>query len=373
MSPAAQRTPLALGLFGLPSLLLLLLDLTPARGDCNAPERLHFAVLTGDSAAQQSFPEGSEVKYTCRPGYQRNFKFPPTRTCLPDGTWSKANEFCQKKQCPNLGELTNGHIKIENDILFGSTVSFICDEGYVLIGESQSRCEIVEGNKVGWSERLPVCEAIRCDLPPVIDNGQHTGINQDFFTYGSVVRYRCDATYSLIGNEVIHCTTENMKDGIWSDPPPECKVVRCETPLLPNGYIQSLRRSSYTYKETVILECNPGFNMIGKEMISCGANNTWIPDIPQCIKDVKPTTVGATTSTTTTTSSSSSTGGSSSSTGGSSSSTGGSSSSTGGSSSSTSGSSSFANKKENQLITVFLVIPLVIFTQTGSFSFRNWL
>ncbi|XP_044530108.1 membrane cofactor protein-like [Gracilinanus agilis] len=131
-----------------------------------------------------------------------------------------------------------------------------------------------------------------------------------------------------------------MKDGIWSDPAPTCKVVRCETPLLPDGHIQSLRRPSYTYKETVILECNPGFYMIGKEMISCDADDNWIPGIPQCKEGVKPTTVGPTVATTITTSSSF-----------------------------IGGTSSSANKKENQLITIFLVTTLVIFSQ----SFRSWL
>ncbi|XP_074165152.1 C4b-binding protein alpha chain-like isoform X2 [Sminthopsis crassicaudata] len=316
MSPEPRSVTPALGLPGPSSSLLLLLLLTllnlpQTRGTCGVPERLSFAILTKESADQKNFPEGANVTYSCRPGYNRNRHFSPTRTCLPDGTWSKATEFCEKKRCPNLGDLVNGHVNIKEDIVFGSTISFSCDKGFLLIGESQSLCKIISENQVGWSAPLPECQIIRCLPPPKVDNGQYTEDFQEFFTYGSSVRYTCDQTYSLIGNESIHCTTMNMKDGEWSGPPPQCKVVRCESPLLPNGHLLSGRRPPYTYKETLILECDSGFYLEGEEKISCGADNSWVPRIPQCKPGVKSTTVRTTTTntiTTTITTSSSSSG-----------------------------------------------------------------
>ncbi|XP_068930873.1 uncharacterized protein [Petaurus breviceps papuanus] len=180
---------------------------------------------------------------------------------------------------------------------------------------------------------------IRCHPPPDVVNGQHTEAFQDYFTYGSSVRYTCDKTYSLIGDEYIHCTTNNMKDGEWSGPPPQCKVVRCENPIIQNGHLLSGRRPHYTYKETVILECSSGFYMEGEEKISCGADNSWVPSVPQCIPGVKSTTVRTTTTSTSTTTSTTTT------------------------TTTTARSPSSASEKENQLDTIILVIALIIFTQ----------
>ncbi|KAM8998779.1 C4b-binding protein alpha chain-like isoform 1-T1 [Sarcophilus harrisii] len=342
MSPGPRRVISALGLLRPSSSLLLLsslMNLPPALGTCGIPERLPFAEMTKESADQKNFPEGATVTYTCRPGYNRNRYFSPTLTCLPDGTWSKATAFCEKKRCPNLGELVNGHINFNEDIVFGSTISFSCDEGFLLIGQSESICEIVHENQVGWSAPLPECQAIRCLPPPDIANGQYTDNFQGFFTYGSSVRYTCDKTYSLIGEEFIYCTTKNMKDGEWNGPPPKCKVVRCNSPDLPNGHLISGRRPFYTYKETVILECDSGFYLEGEEKISCGADNIWVPGMPQCKAVVQSTTVRTSTTTTITTTTKTT------------------------SSSSASGSSSSARGKENQLDTIISVITLIIFTQ----------
>ncbi|XP_051854455.1 C4b-binding protein alpha chain-like [Antechinus flavipes] len=342
MSPGPRNVISALGLLGPSSSLLLLLpllSLPPARGTCGVPERLPFAVVTKEFADQKNFPEGAKVTYTCRPGYTRNRYFSPTLTCLPNGTWSKATEFCEKKRCPNLGELANGHINFEENIVFGSTVSFSCDEGFLLIGQSQSICEIVHENQVGWSAPLPDCQVIRCLPPPVIDNGQYTENFQDFFIYGSSVRYTCDKTYSLIGEESIHCTTKNKKDGEWSGPPPQCKVVHCKSPVLLNGHLISGRRPSYNYKETVILECDSGFYLEGEEKISCGADNMWVPGMPQCKPGVKPTTVRTITTTTTTTTKTITT------------------------TTTKTNSFSSASGKLHQLDTIISVIALIIFTQ----------
>ncbi|XP_036611429.1 complement decay-accelerating factor-like [Trichosurus vulpecula] len=340
MSPGPRSAPPVQGLPCRSSSLLLLqllLNLPLARGTCGVPERLPFAMMTKDSTGQENFPEGSKVNYTCRPGYLRNYNLPPTRTCLPNGTWSEATQFCQKKRCPNLGDLINGHINIEEDMVFGSTISFSCEKGFLLVGQPQTRCEIIGENQVGWSEPLPECQVIHCNPPPDVANGQFTGAFQDYFTYGSSVRYTCDKTYSLIGDESIHCTTNNMKDGEWSGSPPQCKVVRCESPVFPNGRLLSGRRPPYTYKEAVILECNSGFHMEGEEKISCGANNSWVPGVPQCIQDVKSTTASTTTTTTTTNTTTTTT------------------------TTTTTGSSPDSGK-ENQLDTIILVVTLIIFT-----------
>lgn len=47
------------------------------------------------------------------------------------------------------------------------------------------------------------------------------GVKQ--FPYGSEVKYSCAEGLSLIGDESIHCTSENRENLTWSGPAPECR------------------------------------------------------------------------------------------------------------------------------------------------------
>lgn len=80
----------------------------------------------------------------------------------------------------------------------------------------------------------------------------------------------------------------------WSSDPPECKVVKCPYPVVPNGEIVSGFGSKFYYKAEVVFKCNAGFTLHGRDTIVCGANSTWEPEMPQCIKDSKPTDPPAT-------------------------------------------------------------------------------
>ncbi|XP_023382035.1 complement decay-accelerating factor isoform X4 [Pteropus vampyrus] len=124
---------------------------------CNFPARLLFASLKKPYNQQNYFPLGSVVEYECRLGYKRDHSLSGKITCLQNFTWSKPDEFCKRKSCPNPGEITNGHINIATDILFGSSITFSCNTGYELVGETSSYCIIV-GQTLGWSDPLPECK-----------------------------------------------------------------------------------------------------------------------------------------------------------------------------------------------------------------------
>ncbi|XP_028924023.1 C4b-binding protein alpha chain-like [Ornithorhynchus anatinus] len=256
---------------------------TAIRGSCEEPTRLTFAIPKPEYQGQARFDVGATVDYTCRPGYRRTPSLSPRITCLASGTWSKPPSFCQPKPCPNPEDLLNGRIEIE-DIVFGSTIFFRCNNGYTLIGSSQSSCEITENNRVDWSETHPVCEIIKCLPPPDISDGVKVQ-NEDEYSFGSVVSYKCNKGFSLIGLDSIHCTSDNHQSGKWSGDPPECKVVRCENPIVQNGHQISTSAPPYSYMNYVIFQCNRGFVMEGKSKIYCGANNLWFPKIPRCKRE----------------------------------------------------------------------------------------
>ncbi|NXK89812.1 DAF1 protein, partial [Formicarius rufipectus] len=96
---------------------------------CGAPPNLSFAELTREYRNKVEFAAGDIVRYSCRAGYMRRPGLPPTLTCLKNHTWSEALEFCKRKQCKYPETPKNGKVVVLTDLLFGSTVNHMCEEG----------------------------------------------------------------------------------------------------------------------------------------------------------------------------------------------------------------------------------------------------
>ncbi|XP_038397942.1 complement decay-accelerating factor isoform X3 [Canis lupus familiaris] len=193
---------------------------------CDVPTRLLFATLKKSFSQQNYFPEGSVVEYECRPGYRRDYSLSEKLTCLKNFKWSKPDEFCKKKSCPNPGGLRHGHVTIPNDILFGSSISFSCNVGYRLVGAISSYCVLAD-NSVEWSDPLPECQEIFCPDPPEISNGLIYD-PQKTYVYLQSVKYKCKIGFTLIGENSIYCTVKDDQ-GEWSGPPPECRGSQTST------------------------------------------------------------------------------------------------------------------------------------------------
>ncbi|NXF98942.1 CR1L protein, partial [Sakesphorus luctuosus] len=273
-------------------LLVLLAGLGGARaqaqGTCDAPPRLQYAEPEEGFQGMQSFPVGSQVSFLCRPGYKRSPGKSLTLTCGPDLQWSPSDEFCIVRSCKQPEGLQNGFVHV-TDLTLGSTVTFSCQEGYRLRGKDSISC-VIRNEDVDWDGSPPFCELIPCDPPPSIANGRHTEAPN--YVYQTAVSYSCDDVpqgsepFSLIGPDTIYCTSDEHFNGVWSGPPPQCKVVKCQNPKVKNGKKISGFGPSYSYKDSVQFECNPGYFMVGAETITCEENNTWTPPEPTCKKSV---------------------------------------------------------------------------------------
>ncbi|XP_007952018.1 C4b-binding protein alpha chain [Orycteropus afer afer] len=247
-------------------------------GDCDPPDNLFFASPISE-VNETSFKVGTKLRYTCRPGYSKSSSN-LFLTCTQDGSW-KYHTFCIKKRCRNPGDLLNGQVEIKTDLYFGSQIEFSCLEGYLLIGATTSYCDIAD-NGVGWSNPLPVCVIAHCEPPPDISNGKHNGGEDDVYTYGSSVAYRCDPQYSLLGQASISCMVENKTIGVWRPSAPTCKKITCPRPEVPNGMIQSGFGPTYIYKDSVMFNCKAGYVLRGSRLIHCEEDNNWHPSPPIC-------------------------------------------------------------------------------------------
>ncbi|NXH27220.1 CR1L protein, partial [Myiagra hebetior] len=256
----------------------LLLALPGAAGVCLQPPKIDFAEPI--TVPQQSYPEGTVVRYRCRPGYARKGGESPDVTCLANSTWSTTSAFCTRKSC-GPPHIENGHFRAKTDLLLGATVTFICQAGYRLVGSPTAQC-VVRNGEVSWTA-VPSCEIVLCPSPAAVENGQLLSPNENF-TFGMPASYSCNEGFSLIGEATIYCTIGRGFQGVWDSPPPECKAVKCENPQVKNGNKSSGSRTEYTYGNKVSFECNSGYSMKGSSIVTCEANSTWTPSLPTCDK-----------------------------------------------------------------------------------------
>ncbi|XP_042319672.1 complement receptor type 2-like isoform X2 [Sceloporus undulatus] len=253
-------------------------------GDCPAPENPPHATLIGGEL-NDSYPVGTVLKYNCIPGYQLIVGSNPSIECLDNSTWSQTPTFCELKRC-KVPVLENGKIETSGNLELGDEVTFVCDEGYRLIGAETARCTLY-GNKVEWDTTPPLCERIPCERPPTIANGSHSGDESlDHYTVGTVITYTCDKDFSLIGDSSIICiVAQDGLTGTWDKSPPECKVVQCSRPQIQNGKLTTGFQPSYQYEHVLQFVCDVGYTMVGIEFVKCGADNMWHPELPTCVKD----------------------------------------------------------------------------------------
>ncbi|NXK34323.1 CR2 protein, partial [Piprites chloris] len=254
---------------------------------CHAPPRFQSAELKEKYRSTSFFLSDSTVEYVCRPGYVRNSHVSNVLVCGRNGRWHESGEMCTPKSCTYPGEPPNGKLVVEEGLSFGSSVSFTCNTGYRLLGNSQINC-VIKHEGVTWDGDIPICEAIPCAPPPEIANGERSGADKELFVYGESVTYRCrsvrrqERPLSLVGEASIYCTTTDNVNGVWSSPAPECKVVTCEPPRVANGKLLSEYRSEYSYGDTAVFDCNFRYTLNSSAASTCRDNNFWDPPLPVC-------------------------------------------------------------------------------------------
>ncbi|NXJ88702.1 CR1L protein, partial [Corythaixoides concolor] len=254
---------------------------------CDVPPRLPSAELKERYHGITLFPYNSKVEYVCRPGYVRNAKAENFLVCGRNKRWHGTMDICIPKQCSYPGEPANGRLVLAEKFSFGSAANFTCDPGHRLVGNSQIHC-VIKNGIVTWDRDIPICEPIPCPPPPEIANGEHSGADKEHFEYGASVTYRCrtvkrgERPFSLVGDASIFCTTTDNINGVWSKAAPECKVVNCEHPSVENGKLLSRYQAAYTFRDTVIFDCNFRYAMSGSDTSMCKENGLWDPPLPLC-------------------------------------------------------------------------------------------
>ncbi|XP_028724217.1 membrane cofactor protein-like [Peromyscus leucopus] len=268
---------------------LLVTLLSTSSHACGKPPTFANMKLKGNP--KTSYGVGEQVQYTCRPGFIKRPAFNLSSVCAANGQWSPISKnACYRKSCPRQGDPVNGQVNYVNGSSeFGTQIQYVCNPGFYLIGEGVLHCILLSETEVQWSAEPPVCSKILCQPPPNITNGEFFPSHQDVFEYNEVVTYRCNRVsgqdeLSLVGESKIYCSENRL----WSANPPECKVVKCPRPVIQNGRQTSGFSKKYSYRATVMFECNQGLFLHGSDTVVCEGDSTWQPPIPTCRSEPPP-------------------------------------------------------------------------------------
>ncbi|XP_054152433.1 P-selectin-like [Oppia nitens] len=222
--------------------------------------------------------------------------------CLKNGKWDKDIPVCMSEQttCQALNPPLNGYF--EGQCVRGTTESqicqVICQNGYILVGNSQLKCE-----SKGWSSAVPKCKPVECpSLTRPEPNGSLKGVCTPGI-YKQNCQFICPNGFKLtpvIPNVI--CTS----DGKWSNPDILNMKITClahskatvsgsgSSGVCPPIIVKSIGGNIYgdcrlpQIGKSCAIKCNRGFRLIGNQTVVCGSNGRWIGQVPRCLRECPP-------------------------------------------------------------------------------------
>ena len=232
--------------------------------DCGAPPSVLNGVI--DARGGNTFLE--QVTYSCNPGYELSHD--EILECIEDRHWAPEPPTCNAVRCNRPDNILHGFFDgKDNNFIYNDKVTYRCNLGYRLVGESVSSCL----QNSSWSGTIPACKPISCGDPGSIDNGRVIGRD---YTLNNVIRYECTPGFNLDGATERIC----RETGKWTPSAPVCVRAECPTPpTIGNGYF---KENSYFYQDNITYECEDGFRLIGVSTLTCMTDAQWSTDAPIC-------------------------------------------------------------------------------------------
>ncbi|XP_078449693.1 CUB and sushi domain-containing protein 3 isoform X2 [Lampetra fluviatilis] len=212
----------------------------------------------------------STIRFYCAEGYV--LRGSRERVCNPGGVWSGTQPDCHAVWCGNPGMPAGGSILHSDGVVFSSSVTYACWDGYQMSGLSTRLCSA----NATWTGVLPNCTVFNCGEPGSVANGVRIGSD---FTFGHNVTYHCNPGYRI---DPHHSSTRVCgKDGAWSGSLPLCRVITCrQPPRVLNG---RLLGSDFSWGASVSYSCSSGYELSFPATLTCEGNGTWRGDVPQCL------------------------------------------------------------------------------------------
>ncbi|XP_067886751.1 sushi domain-containing protein 1 isoform X3 [Heterodontus francisci] len=230
--------------------------------DCGSPP----ALLNTVPYPPDNTTYGSTVMYQCQVGYVC-VRGNATSVCSAQGQWEGANLECEAVDCGSPPALLNTVPHPPDNTIYGSTVMYQCQVGYVRVrGNDTSVCS-AQGQ---WEGANLECEEIDCGQPPIVSNANVVW-NQSTKIW-STIYYQCmEGFYSMGGRTISTCTAK----GQWQEDTLICRAVDCGIPArVLNAWPPSVRQT--VYRSEVQYHCKTGYiSKGGNGTLVCSVRGQW--------------------------------------------------------------------------------------------------
>ncbi|KNC51686.1 uncharacterized protein AMSG_12101 [Thecamonas trahens ATCC 50062] len=169
------------------------------------------------------------VSYGCDPGFELWGN--TARRCLPSGELSGTLPSCEPVLCPtNFTAPGNGSmVPGSGGAVTRDSVTFACNTGYFFVGQTVRTCE--QGNATvpnAWSHS-DYLKCIGQPCYPKLEDPINGKVSTHFGEFQDIARYECNAGYELNGNVTRMCASW----GNWTVTPPVCDPLPCPTVIQP--------------------------------------------------------------------------------------------------------------------------------------------
>ncbi|XP_062852686.1 complement decay-accelerating factor, GPI-anchored isoform X2 [Trichomycterus rosablanca] len=251
------------------TLLLLLTCFSGAEaGECQKPILEDNMLLTDEAIMKNEFPDGSTISLECANGFDQ---VPSSEiiTCK-DGQWSKPDLICKKKDCGYPESSPNLEYHIPNGTLFGSSIKPFCKPGYFLQGSSYRQCLVH-----GWSGRS-FCVEKDCGYPESSPNLEYHIPNGTLF--GSSIKPFCKPGYFLHGSSYRQCLVHG-----WSGRSFCVAITCGHPPEIPHAKTDKPHNMIHTFGAIINYICDPSYTLVGNDTIICQETGNFSSPLPQCI------------------------------------------------------------------------------------------
>ncbi|XP_078660137.1 uncharacterized protein LOC144904866 [Branchiostoma floridae x Branchiostoma belcheri] len=237
-----------------------------------------------------SYVYGDNITYHCEKGFMMTGD--PIFTC---GVETEGDlPMCNVAVCPMPDTIMNGTVSAPVRPAYRSNVTYMCDEGFVLMGSGVRYCDnIGAGDNVtyGWTGMQPTCQLVDCWSLPLPPGGVLVNTSSTNTTYGSIWTVSCLPGFQVQGDQLHVC----QANGRWSGAATRCIPTSCPDPGTPAGGQQDT--NNYDVGTVLTFSCNrTGYGPSHSRGLTCsipeGAVDPVFNDtIPECV-DVEPPDFG---------------------------------------------------------------------------------
>ncbi|GFO38964.1 fibropellin-1 [Plakobranchus ocellatus] len=221
----------------------------------------------------------SEEFYEDTPGGDSQSKASVQIECLFGGSWNvRTIPNCISKYCGLPSPIPNGYIQSATGVVYSSTVTYGCLNGYSIAGGQAS----VTCDQSGTWSSPPSCVVQQCPgLALQSTNAEAALTYKDGLAVGSIYTFTCPSGYQLSGTPILLC----QASGTWSSALPTCQPRVCVIPSVPLASVQTTSQTAVV-GDSLVVQCNTGYVVAGTQSITtsiiCQADLTF-GTLPTCV------------------------------------------------------------------------------------------